>query len=226
MTKSKRTEQGPLTIPQLLTSGMHAALASSQKAKAGRGKGWERVKLRVAQSVIDSALPAMPLHPTAGTESGSEDSALVIHGFLPDEDPGKIDIIRFLPLDRFLAQLEFQAMWFSRLGALQDGFECTTPGGARAFVFNLEADTEAVVTLNNYHSGCLNPDGSQPYGVVFSPDIKGLYIKCDLKGLIRSVIVGPNSNTNFRMLVKRIIARYGLTIEVEYSQIPPVHNEC
>lgn len=285
----------------------------------------------------------MPLHQTDGTKSNSVDSALTIHGFSPEEDYGKIDVIRYLPLDRFLALLELEAMWFSRLGALQDKFECTTPGGFRAQFLHLEANADAVekckamglwdtmksvaendrtgdagrgmllvncwfigklesaemwrqygdggkgiairstvkqlstvfqipglyrlpsavgcvkyvdfktyrlgkedrgrvaflkdkatyetenevrvVTLNNFHLGCLNPDGSQaglPGSAVFCPEIKGLYIKCDLKGLIRSVIVGPNSHANFRMLVKRIVARYGLTIEVEYSKLPPL----
>jgi len=35
-------------------------------------------------------------------------------------------------------------MWFSRLGALQDKFECTNPEGPRAFVLKLAEDPEAV----------------------------------------------------------------------------------
>lgn len=267
---------------------------------------------------------------------------LTIQGFAPDENHDKIDVIRYLPLDRFLSLLELEAMWFSRLGALQDKFECTNPQGARAFVLNLENDPVAVekcksvglwehmkavadkgrtgddgrnmglvncwfignfesvkmwaeygdagkgiavrstvkklatafhipgdfglvsrvgrveyvdfkscqlevndltrvafikdkkyetenevriVTLNNFHSGCLNPDGSQAGqqgSAVFCPEIKGLFIKCNLTELIRSVIVGPNSPPNFRMLMKRIVARYGLNIDVEYSQIKPI----
>ena len=78
-----------------------------------------------------------------------------------------------------------------------------------------------VLTLNSFHSGCLNSDGTQIWGRSFDPNIKGLCITCDLKVLIRSVIVGPNSTQHFRMLIKRIVARYGLTIDVEYSKVAP-----
>jgi hypothetical protein len=71
-------------------------------------------------------------------------SGLTIDGFPPGEDHDKIDVLRYLPLDRFLSLLEFEAMWFSRLGALQDKFECTNPEGPRAFVLKLAEDPEAV----------------------------------------------------------------------------------
>lgn len=268
---------------------------------------------------------------------------LIVQGFSPDADYSKIDVIRYLPLDRFLSLLELEAMWFSRLGALQDKFECTNPEGARAFVLKLAEDPEAVkrcksawpmgwelmmgvtehgqtgddgrkmfavncwfmgelesakmwreygdggkgvairstvkrltttfqitgdyklvsrigridyvdfksprlgvhgndvmnvafikdkayetesevriLTPNYLHAGCIYPDGSQAGlsgSATFSPHIKGFYIKCDLKELIRGVIVGPNSHPYFRMLMKRVVARYGLAVDVEYSQL-------
>ncbi|MGA2029747.1 MAG: DUF2971 domain-containing protein, partial [Verrucomicrobiota bacterium] len=76
--------------------------------------------------------------------SGAIVSPLVTQGFSPEEDCSKIDVLRYLPLDRFLSLLELAAMWFSRFGALQDKFECTNPEGARAFVLKLAEDREAV----------------------------------------------------------------------------------
>ena len=251
--------------------------------------------------------------------------------------------MRYLPLERFLTLLEFEAMWFSRLGALQDRFEATAPQGFRAKVIALDAlsmqdqelrnrlhagpwptmvaaaehgrgddgrkmfavncwfigrmesekmwkeygaggkgvavcstiqrlstsfyiygdyakvsrvgrveyvdfanhkltrphdilqvsftkdksfsdEQEArIVTLFSFHSGCLYSDGTQagiPGSPVFLPHSKGFFIKCRLQQLIRCVIVGPNTLPDFRMLMKRILSRYGLTIDVEYSQIP------
>ena len=90
-----------------------------------------------------------------------------------------------------------------------------------------ESENEVrIVTLNSLHSGCLRPDGRQAdcrESPVFFPEMKGFYIKCHLQGLIRSVILGPNMRPDFRMTMKRIVARYGLTIDVEYSQLRPVH---
>lgn len=275
-------------------------------------------------------------------KSGPEISALTVVGFPQDEDQQKIEVLRYVPLARFLSLLELEAMWFSRLGALQDRFECTDPRGVRArlmalaknpdtqgqplpfgsweqlltlteqgccgddgrkmgavncwFLGNSEsekmwkkygdegkgiairstvmrlatafqitglyaqvsrvgrveyvdfeshdmgsrgndlafapfikdnafsAENEVrIVTLNSFHSGCLYPDGSQagcPGSQIFCPDIKGFYIKCDLKRLIRSIIVGPNTETNFRELVKRLVGRYRLMVDVEHSKLP------
>lgn len=282
--------------------------------------------------------------PITGSSGEIADFPLAIQGFAPEEDCSKVDILRYVPLERFLSLLELEAMWFSCLAALQDKFECTNPLGARAFVLKLANDPEAVekckalglwdimvataehgrsgdegrcmfvvncwfvgkqesakmwkeygdggkgvairstvrqlrsafqipgdlrlvsrvgrvnyvdfeshdlgargndiarvafikdkafaeesevrvLTLNTLHHGCLYPDGSQaglPGSAIFCPSIKGFHIKCDLKGLMRSIIVGPNSPPYFRMLIKRIVSRYGLTIGVEYSQVPPL----
>ncbi len=275
-----------------------------------------------------------------------EASALGVKGFSPQEDYSKLDVLRYMPLERFFSLLEFEAMWFSRLGALQDKFECTAPQGFRAKVLALDAlsmqdeelrnrlhagpwpqmvataehgrnddgrkmfavncwfigksesekmwreygaggkgiairstiqqlstafhiygdyakvsrvgrveyvdfathkmerpfdvldvsfikdkayseEQEArIVTLFSYHAGCLYPDGTQsgvPGAPVFLPQSKGFFIKCRLHRLIRSVIVGPNTPSDFRAVMKRIVSRYGLTIDVEYSQIPCWH---
>ena len=249
-----------------------------------------------------------------------------------------------MPLSRFLCLLELQAMWFSRLGDLEDKGECTNPKGPRGFLlkaiknnpsiaesptplgipfkdlltltdngnsgdgfrqgglvncwfigksetekmwrnygdkgkgvairstlkklttsFHIPQDFEKIsqvgrvhyvdfetydpgahghdqahvallkdetqfkdenevriVTLNWPHSGTFLADGSQPNGSGFNPKIKGLHIKCDLQGLIQSVIVGPNTDWNFQMLMKRIVSRFGLSVNVEYSQLPPL----
>jgi hypothetical protein len=269
-------------------------------------------------------------------------SALRVKGFLPQDDHSKIDILRYMPLERFLSLLEFEAMWFSRLDALQDKYECTDPKGARGKILELVesrgADAEEtpfgswaqllarmeqgrcgddgrkgfavncwfigkmetekmwseygdrgtgvairstvsrlatvfqitgdyanvsfvgrvnyvdykshslgelandvarlalikgqayaeenevrILTLCSYHSGCLYPDGSQAGGFrspTYTPATKGMYIKCRLQGLIRTVIIGPNTGQHFRIVMKKILARYGLTIEVEHSQLP------
>ena len=61
-------------------------------------------------------------------------SSLKIQGFVPEDNPEFINVLRYMPLIRFLCLLELQAIWFSRLGALQDKFECTNPQGARGFL--------------------------------------------------------------------------------------------
>ena len=254
-----------------------------------------------------------------------------------------MDVLRYMPLSRFLSLLELQAMWFSRLGALWDKHECTNPKGPRGFLlkamkenpslkdsptplgvpfkdllrisdngnsgdgfrqgglvscwfigkieaekmwtkygdngkgvavrstvkklstsFQIPGDYTKVsqvgrvqyvdfeifdpghlghdqayvsllknekqfkdesevriVTLNFPHSGTLLPDGSLPSGTAFSPEIKGMHIKCNLRELIQSVIVGPNTDWNFQMLMKRIVSRFGLIVNVERSQISP-----
>ena len=270
-------------------------------------------------------------------------SSLKIQGFAQEEKPASIDVLRYMPLSRFLSLLELQAMWFSRLGALQDQYECTNPKGARGFLLKAMKDNPSlkesptplgvpfkdllkisdngnsgdgfrqgglvncwfigkmeaekmwrkygdsgkgiavrstvkklatsfqipddfakvsqigrvqyvdfetrdlgvfehdqtyvslikdetqfkdenevrIVTLNFPHSGTLLPDGSLPSGTGFSPEIKGMHIKCNLRELIQSVVVGPNADWNFQMLMKRIVSRFGLTVNVERSQISP-----
>ncbi|MGA3144731.1 MAG: DUF2971 domain-containing protein [Verrucomicrobiota bacterium] len=275
------------------------------------------------------------------TLNGPTVSGLKIRGFSGKEDLGAVEVLRYMPLARFLSLLELEAMWFSRLGALQDEYEGTNPRGSRAFLMRIEKEnpdftkaktpwggsydellamadngrsgdvgrktllvncwfigktetqkmwrdygdggkgiairstvkrlaasfqiTEPVgsfvgkvnyvdfetydlgprgedqalvsflkdknkftdeneariVTLNTFHQGTLLPDGSQPVGAGFDPEIKGLYIKCSLQGLIQSIVVGPNTDWNFHMLMKRLVARFGLTINVEHSKLPP-----
>lgn len=270
-------------------------------------------------------------------------SSLKIQGFASEENPESINVLRYMPLSRFLCLLELQAMWFSRLGALWDKYECTNPRGPRGFLLRAmksnpsleESQTPMgitfkdllritdngrsedgfrqgglvncwfigkqeiekmwtkygdngegvavrstvkklatsfqipdgfaqvsqvgrvryvdfdifdpddlghdqayvsllkdekqfrdenevrVVTLNFSHSGTLLPNGNLPSGTAFSPKIKGLHIKCNLRELIQSVIVGPNTDWDFHMLIKRLIGRFGLTFNVERSQLPP-----
>jgi hypothetical protein len=78
-----------------------------------------------------------------------------------------------------------------------------------------------IVTLNSFHQGTLLPDGSQPVCAGFAHEIQGLYIKCSLQELIQSIVVGPNTDWNFHMLMKRLVARFGLTIIVEHSKLSP-----
>ena len=86
-----------------------------------------------------------------------------------------------------------------------------------------EENEVRVMTVNSLHPGCLTQDGGpagDTFGGVFLPNIKGFFIKCDLRQLIRSVVVGPNAAQSFRMLMKRLTSRYGLTVDVEYSELP------
>ena len=61
-------------------------------------------------------------------------SGLKIQGFSTEENPGTVEVLRYMPLVRFLYLLELEAMWFSRLGALQDEYEGTNPKGPRALL--------------------------------------------------------------------------------------------
>ena len=45
--------------------------------------------------------------------------------------------MRYMPLARFLYLLELEAMWFSRLGALQDKCECRNPKGPGALLLRI-----------------------------------------------------------------------------------------
>jgi hypothetical protein len=267
--------------------------------------------------------------------------ALKIQGFSIEEDPGTVEVLRYMPLARFLSLLDLEAMWFSRLGALQDEYEGTNPKGPRAHLMRIAKEcpeftkqqtpwggsfdemlamtdngrsgdvgrktllvncwfigkTETkemwkdygdggkgiairstvkrlatsfqisepvgsyvgkvnyvdfethdlgprgedqalvsflkgktnfahenevrIVTMNFFYPWTLLPDGSQPVSAGFEPEIKGLYIKCSLQGLIQSIIVGPNTDWNFHMLMKRLVARFGLTINVENPKLSP-----
>ena len=278
----------------------------------------------------------------ANTTNSEAEKHIQIFDFPPETDFSKIEILRFMPLERFLAALEFQAIWFSRLGALRDQFECTNPDGPRAFVLRLSDDKEEVerqkkmgmwhllehalinnmtgdngremhlvncwyfggvethemwqqfgdngkgiaikssldrlsdsfqipngplkllsgigrvkyvdfrnfslggrcpdtaeiaflkdnaflgenelriITPNMAHPGCLDMDGGKmSLSRGMDPNILGLNLKADLKRLIKSVIIGPNQSPYFRMLIKRLVARYDLTVGVDYSHIPP-----
>jgi hypothetical protein len=266
---------------------------------------------------------------------------LKIQGFSTEENPESVEVLRYMPLARFLSLLELEAMWFSRLGALQDEYEGTNPKGSRALLMRIgkespdfknakipwggsydellamtdngrsgdvgrktllvncwfigKAETERmsrdygdrgkgiairstvkrlatsfqitepvssfvgkanyvdfetydlgprgedqalvaflkdqntfahenevrIVTMNFFYPWTLLPDGSQPLRAEFEPEIKGLHIKCSLQVLIQSIIVGPKTDWNFHMLMKRHVARFGLTINVEHSKLSP-----
>ena len=72
----------------------------------------------------------------------SQQYVLPVRDFLTDEEQAKAVVLRYLTLEKFISLLELEAMWFSRLGALQDKFEGTVPKGARARVLELEKDRE------------------------------------------------------------------------------------
>lgn len=272
-------------------------------------------------------------------------SNLKIQGFSTEEDAGTVEVLRYMPLGRFLSLLELEAMWFSRLGTLQDKYEGANPKGPRALLMRIgkehpdfkkaktpwggsydellamadngrsgdvgrkvllvncwfigkketgkmwrdygdggkgiairstikrlatsfhitepvgsyvgkvnyvdfknydlgprgedqalvpflkdkykfaDENEARIVTLNNFHRGTLLPDGSEPSGRGFSPEIQGLYIRCSLQGLIQSIVVGPNTDWKFHMLMKRVIGRFGLTINVEHSKLSPFTDQ-
>lgn len=58
-------------------------------------------------------------------------SVLVVRGFPTQEDRRKAVVLRYLTFRKFISLLELEAMWFSRLGALQDKFEGKLPNKAR-----------------------------------------------------------------------------------------------
>jgi hypothetical protein len=53
--------------------------------------------------------------------------ALQLRDFKSEEEQKNTILIRYLTLEKFLSLLELEAVWFSRLGALQDQFEGTLP---------------------------------------------------------------------------------------------------
>jgi len=57
--------------------------------------------------------------------------ALQVRDFTTAEEQRQAIVIRYLTLEKFLSLLEFGAMWFSRLGALQDKYEGTLPNRVR-----------------------------------------------------------------------------------------------
>jgi len=277
----------------------------------------------------------------------SQQYVLPVRDFLTDEEQAKAVVLRYLTLEKFISLLELEAMWFSRLGALQDKFEGTVPKGARARILELEKDRERsekmfgselltylsnavnagrndparvgvavncwfsgqdesekmwheygqdgkgvairstvkrlstsfhitgdyvkisaigrvqyvdfkshemtahdannvnrvafikekkdfvseqevrIITMNCLHSGCLTPDGNpvSDYQLtgpgLFDPNRKGFYVKCRLQELIQAVIVGPNAQPHFITLIKRLVNRYRLFVEVESSRLLP-----
>ena len=52
---------------------------------------------------------------------------LQLRDFKTEEEQRQTVLIRYLTLEKFLSLLELEAVWFSRLGALQDKFEGTLP---------------------------------------------------------------------------------------------------
>lgn len=263
---------------------------------------------------------------------------LQVRDFETEEEQRASVVIRYLTLEKFLSLLELEAMWFSRLGALQDKFEGTLPRKAReasleryrhvaeeipeprlrpAFLkatdqavetgrnvsavncwflgkeeseemwqgygqngtgvairsnvrrlsvaFHITGDFAAttqigrvryidfdlheidpdksdcptakaflkeksfeweqeirVMTLNCLHSGCLNPDGSPVTEAQIAhsdPNRKGIYVKCHLRELVQAVIVGPHAAPHFLTLIKRLVSRYRLFVDVEKSQV-------
>jgi hypothetical protein len=96
--------------------------------------------------------------------------------------------------------------------------------GHRAFLKHHTFETENEVrltTLNAITPGCLNPDGSpisaeQTSGKgVTQPGRKGIYVRCSLPILIERIIVSPFAQLPFQSLVRRLVARYRLSVPVE-----------
>lgn len=262
---------------------------------------------------------------------------LQVRDFKTEEERRTAVIMRYLTLEKFLSLLELEAVWFSRLGALQDKFEGTLPRKARELSqaddhriaieipeprlrpallkmtdqgvescrshtavncwflgteeseqmwrdygqagtgvavrstvkrlsasFQIAGDFAAttaigcvkyvdfdsheieptesrriegkaflkiksvewerevrVVTMNILHSGCLNPDGSHVDDAQVAhsdPNRKGFYLKCRLPELVQTVIVGPQAAPHFFTLVKRLVSRYRLFVDVERSK--------
>ncbi|HEY5909217.1 MAG TPA: DUF2971 domain-containing protein [Verrucomicrobiae bacterium] len=66
----------------------------------------------------------------------SQPNGLRVYDF-KEEEQTKALVWRYLTFEKFMSLLELEAMWFSRLGALQDRYECTPPQGVRAKVLGL-----------------------------------------------------------------------------------------
>ena len=77
-----------------------------------------------------------------------------------------------------------------------------------------------LATMNIVTPGCLNPDGSpcsakQASGIGASqPGRTGLFVRCDLRVLIERVVVCPLARPHFHDLIRRLVTRYKLPVEV------------
>ena len=83
-------------------------------------------------------------------EEINQQYVLPVRAFSTEEDLTKSTVLRYLTLEKFQSLLELQAVWFSRLGALQDEFEGTIPNGARAKLLALSKDPEAEKRLGSH----------------------------------------------------------------------------
>lgn len=77
-------------------------------------------------------------------KSVSPELPLELRGFPDSFDAANARVLRYMPFKRFLSMIQFQAVWFSRLGELQDKFEGTDPEGTRAFFLKLAENPAAV----------------------------------------------------------------------------------
>jgi hypothetical protein len=61
-------------------------------------------------------------------------ASIPVRGFATQEEKRQATVLRYLSLCKFFSLLESGAVWFSRLGALQDKFEATLPLKIRALL--------------------------------------------------------------------------------------------
>ena len=91
-------------------------------------------------------IPIRPakLRPLIGDETISPICPIGFRGFSEGFDSSQVPVIRYMPFSRFLSLIKYNAVWFSRLGALNDKFEGTDPRGTRGFVLKLADDARAI----------------------------------------------------------------------------------
>jgi len=245
---------------------------------------------------------------------------LPVWGFQSEDEQCKTDVLRYLTFNKFASLLKFNAMWFSRLGPLQDKYEGTDPQGPRAKLLQIPNSTYLlnrleqgrsveparigcvvscwflgenesakmwnvygengkgvavrstvkrlstsfciagdfalisaigrvnyvnfqshdmgndacsvlrvaflkdkeqfgweqevrIVTTNGLHSGCLNPDGSPVLNYKFDPYCEGYHIKCNLRELVQTIIIGPNADSDRFNSIKELIGKHNLILE-------------
>jgi len=82
-----------------------------------------------------------------------------------------------------------------------------------------------LVTLNAISSGCLNDDGNSPTAEQqrgIDPRYqfrKGFFVRCDLMRLIEKIVVSPSGDRAFKNLIRLLVKRYALPLEVQDSSM-------
>jgi hypothetical protein len=126
---------------------------------------------------------------------------LPVWDFQTDQEQTNAVVLRYLTLEKFVSLLKFNAMWFSRLGALQDEFEGTDPQGPRAKLLQIPNSAQLLNRLEQGRSvdpariGCvvscwfLGENESLEMWSEYGENGKGVAIRSTIKRLSTSFYI-------------------------------------